>query len=198
MIHTWSVKLSQYLGRELNLDNQGIPIVSYGLEVLIGGLLKLLVFILVPLILGVFREFGAAYLASAFLRVPSGGAHCSAYYKCLVVTLLIFLGLAAAAKQLSYYQTQIIYLFWFSIVFAFLIHAKLAPVDVKEKPIYSATRRKHLKYVSCLIIAIYCAIFLWWNPNIEIALSWSLGLLFHTITLTRPGQTFIKQIEGFI
>ncbi|ACV61331.1 Accessory gene regulator B [Desulfofarcimen acetoxidans DSM 771] len=198
MIHTWSVCLARYLGSELNLDKSRVSIISYGLEVLIGGFFKLIIYIVVPLFLGVFNQFAAAFLCSALLRLPSGGPHCSAYYKCLINTLVIYLTIAVTATYLSLSPLPVQAVLWFGLGLAFMVFYKLAPVDVKEKPIKSEKRRRCLKIISCIIVVVYFIFFSYWRFSQDIMWACSMAVIFHTFTLTWSGQRFIGKLDKLL
>ncbi|AEG61083.1 accessory gene regulator ArgB-like protein [Desulforamulus ruminis] len=198
MIHGWSVHLAQYLGTELNLDHRKVAVVAYGLEVIIGALIKLAVFVLVPSILGVFKLFAFALISSAILRLPSGGVHNNAYYKCLLSTLTFFLIIAFTAKGLAVYPLPLNVFAFLILLLAFLVFIKLAPVDNQEKPIKSEARRKRLKFISCSLLVGYGVIFFLWSPEQDIMLAFLLAVLFHTFTLTKMGHALFKAIDNLI
>lgn len=197
MVHSWSVRFADYLGKELNLAEERIPIVAYGLEVIIGALIKLIVFTTIPLVLRVFPQFAAALISSAVLRLASGGVHCSAFYRCVICSLGVFLTIALISKYFSYTLPSDD-IFGFSLVVAFTAFIILAPVDVEEKPIKSPTRRKILKFISCLLIIVYFFIFKSWDLSNEIVLASGLAILFHSFTLTKPGHSFFKWLDQII
>lgn len=66
---------------------------------ILGGIIKLVSFVAVPAALGILPQTWAALLASACFRLPAGGAHCTAYYRCLVGSLFTFSLIGAAAKH---------------------------------------------------------------------------------------------------
>lgn len=90
MIHQLAQKIAEYLSRELNTGGPRQAVVAYGLEILLGGIVKLGAFVVVPAVLGILVQTWAALLASACFRLPAGGAHCTAYYRCLVGSLVTF------------------------------------------------------------------------------------------------------------
>lgn len=98
MIHAISNQFANLISEELHLERGKIRIVSYGLEVLLGGLIKTAFFVVTPLSMGLFKLFATVYITSALLRLSSGGFHCSSFLRCLLSTLLIFLVLATGAK----------------------------------------------------------------------------------------------------
>jgi len=120
MIHTSAINIAEILSRELKLDKKRTSIVSYGLEVILGGVIKLFVFITFPLALGVFTQFIAANLASGFLRLFSGGVHCTAYYRCLITSTTVFLIIAFVSKHLFIYIGSVYLILWSSRPWSFL------------------------------------------------------------------------------
>lgn len=198
MIQTWSVRLTELIAKELNLENSKLNIVSYGLEVIIGGLIKLIFFILVPWMLGVLREFLIAYISFAFLRIVAGGIHCSAFYRCLIVSLTSYLGIAYTVIFIAIIPLPYRELYWGVLVLAFLVVVTRAPVDVEEKPIISPQRRLRLKILSCFHVVIFFLLSLLWNPESTIYLASGLAILFQVFTLTDSGAKFFKFIDQII
>lgn len=195
MVHSLSVRIANYLVNEIEHDKPKLSIVSYGVEILIGGLIKIAVFVTVPLLFGFFPEFAIAFLSSAFLRIPSGGAHFSAYYRCLIITLSVFSGIALIAKY-TYINFYVVKVFFISsLALAFFTFIKIAPVDVKEKPIRSPLRRKRLKIISCLMIIFYFAIFIYYKQSVNNVLASGLAVLFHTLTLTEYGKNLCLKLD---
>ncbi|TEB05377.1 putative accessory gene regulator protein [Pelotomaculum schinkii] len=194
MIHIWSLLFSEYICNELNLNRCKQSIISYGLEVIIGASIKLIIYITIPLISGFLNQFAAAYLSAGLLKICSGGYHCSAYYRCLISTFLIFSLIAVISKYMAgtIPSEPILY---FSLFLALIIFILLAPVDVKEKPIISLNRRKLLKTISCLMVIIYILLFYYWKPEQNIALASGFAILFHVFTLTKFGNAFLRWVD---
>lgn len=195
MIHDLSVSIANYIGKELELRQNKIEVVSYGLEVSIGGLIKLTIFTIVPLLFGVFNQFAASYICSASLRIIAGGHHCTAYYKCLITTLITYMIISQTCVLLPLHFPQANLIFYLSILIAFAIFIKLAPVDVEEKPIRSGVRRKKLKIISCLLLVLYIPIFIYWNPTQDIYLACGLAILFQSFLLTSYGLCSLKWVD---
>ena len=198
MIHKISLRITNLIAMELNLENTRLNIISYGIEVLLGGLFKWSIFIIVPLILGVFKQFITACIIYAILRIPSGGRHCSAFYKCLIVSFSIFIAIAFIAKYSLLTAFFIKSIFWFSICIGFIIFFLKAPVDVSEKPILSTSRKKTLKIISCSVVAIIPILFIYLKPGNDLLLASSLAILFHSFILTRPGNNLLCWIDNKI
>lgn len=201
MINSWSVKVAGYIGKELDLDNKKTAIVSYGIEVMIGAIIKLIIFIMVPWMLGVLTEFIVAYLSFAILRIVAGGVHCSEFYRCLIVSLSSYLAIAFIATYLSFYALpSYTYqeLYWVLLAFSFLVVITKAPVDVQEKPIINPKRRLRLKIASCLVIGLFMLVSVYWQPEDKIYIASGLGILFQVFTVTQSGAKFFKLVDQII
>lgn len=198
MIHAWSARIAGYIGKELAIDDKKIAIVSYGLEVIIGALIKLQVFILVPLVFGVFTEFMVVYLSFAFLRIAAGGVHCTAYYRCLLFSVTSYLIIAFTAIYLGSYNLPYREIYWVVLALSFLVIFAKAPIDVEEKPIISPKRRLRLKVISCLVVISYWLLSIYWDPGSIIYLASGMGILFQTFTLTQSGAKFFKWVDHII
>lgn len=198
MIHTISVRITNYIAEELNIEKSRFFVLSYGVEVLLGGLVKWSIFIIVPLLLGVFKQFMTACIIYAIFRVPSGGRHFSAYYKCVIVSFLIFAAIAFISKFFPLAFFLSISIFWFSVAIVFIIFLFKAPVDVPQKPILSSSRKNTLKIVSCSIAVLVPLLFISLKPSNDLLLAASLAILFHAFTLTKPGNNLLCWLDNKI
>jgi len=200
LINSWSARAAGYIGKELDLDNKKMAIVSYGIEVIIGALIKLIVFIAVPWMLGVFVEFMVAYLSFAILRIVAGGVHCSEFYRCLIVSVTSYLAIAFIAIHISSYALPYTYqeLYWGILLFSFFVIIAKAPVDVQEKPIINPKRRLRLKIASCLVVGVFMIISVCWHLEDKFYIASGLGILFQVFTVTKSGGKFFKLVDQII
>lgn len=200
MINLWSAKAAGCIAKELNLNNKKIAIVSYGIEVIIGALIKLAVFIAVPWMLGVLAEFMVAYLSFAILRIVAGGVHCSEFYRCLIVSAISYLSIAFISTHISSYALPYTYreIYWVILIFSLLVMIVKAPVDVQEKPIINPKRRLRLKIASCLVVGLYMLISVYWHLEDKIYVASGLGILFQVSTVTKSGTQLFKLVDQII
>ncbi len=61
---------------------------SYGAEILIGSIFKLSILFFAAIMMDVVLEVIVLLIVTGLVRTLSGGAHCSAYYRCMVTSLL--------------------------------------------------------------------------------------------------------------
>lgn len=73
-------------------------LLGYGAEIVLGSIFKVGVLFLIATFLGVVLEVSVLLLVTGLLRTLSGGAHCSAYYRCLVTSVITLTALGYMLK----------------------------------------------------------------------------------------------------
>ena len=84
-----------------------LPIYAYGAEVALGAVVKIIVAGTLAVILGILPIIALLIIATGVLRVVVGGAHCTAYYRCLIYSLISFFGLGLLLKHYLPYLTSL-------------------------------------------------------------------------------------------
>jgi len=87
-------RMADHLARETGLDKARVDRVRFGLEVLLGEIIKIAILLAAAFLLGVLPETLAAMGGFSLFRLVSGGNHCEDYWRCLAFSLLVFLGSA--------------------------------------------------------------------------------------------------------
>ena len=156
-IHELSVRFAAYLAQELNSDQRQELRMAYGLEILLGEIIKLIVIISLSWILNILPEVLTITVTAGILRLASGGEHCSEYYRCLIggTAWFLFLGWGVHSLNILLNQSTINIsaglLFFLSII----LILKYAPGETENKPISSEAERKKFKNWSVAIMIIY-------------------------------------------
>lgn len=182
--------LAQMLA-ENSPDNINEDKIRYGIEVILGGLVQIVLLLVLAVWLNLFYETAWIILASALYRRYSGGAHCTAYYRCTLTSLFTFLPLAYLTRILFPYMSFIIISCGCLVV---LIVAWLkVPVDNPTNPITDPLRRQSLRQKS-LIMAIFLSLLsilsLFIYPLGSTAIM--VGLLWQSFTVTVPGHIYMS------
>lgn len=97
MVRQASEKLALALGKELEADSDKIDIFRYGLEIILGGLVKVISVVWLSYILGILDTTLICLASYIPIRHFGGGVHLSTYYRCLTVGLTMFLFLGKLA-----------------------------------------------------------------------------------------------------
>ena len=95
-------RLANYLTRDVQIDTRQKARIEYGLSLSLGVAIELVFTLGVAVLLGTALYTFLMMLSSLLLRVFIGGTHCSSYRRCLVFTMVIFIGLSIPAKYLSF------------------------------------------------------------------------------------------------
>ena len=165
--------------------------IRYGIEVLLGGIFQVVLLLAIASGLGLVYQTLGILLASALLRRYSGGAHCTAYYRCTLTSLITFLPLAYLTKLLLPYNNPVITCC--AVIVVLTIAWIQAPVDNPTKPITDPVQRQVLRKKSLITAAFLClaaAGLLFIFPLGSTAIM--MGLLWQSITLTAPGHMYMS------
>lgn len=95
--------LTEKMTKDSTMDAVQIAKVEYGLALLLGVTIELVLTIGVSAILGAAVYALIIMLSALALRIFTGGSHCSSFRRCLFFTMLFFVGLSVLAKVISIY-----------------------------------------------------------------------------------------------
>jgi len=86
-----------HMSQATGLGKDRIDQLRYGLEIIMGTLIKGAILFFLAYLLNVLPHVALALAAAGLFRMLSGGVHCTSYWRCLVlgVTVYLFIGLAA-------------------------------------------------------------------------------------------------------
>lgn len=200
-IHAFSVKCAAYLARELDSDSKQELRMAYGLEVLLGEIVKTVVLLLLSWKLGVLFEAFLIAVTAAILRLVSGGEHCSEYYRCLIGGTICFVLLGWGVHIINpFFKGSAAYTAIFAgILLSWWILRKYAPGETENKPIKGEEERKKFRRLSVLIIAVYGLVMLL-AVNIylirSIALPVLVGMVEQAFTVSPWGYRFMHFVDG--
>lgn len=128
--------------------------INYGLQLLIGELPKTFIFILISILLGVFKEFLITIIVIFPYRAFSGGFHLKTHLGCILGTSMFYCGIAYISKlSLFSYNTKYILtiLIW---IFGMLMCKLYAPADTENVPILRKKERKTKRILSYTVLTI--------------------------------------------
>ncbi len=198
MINSCANRLGDFIGEHLVFDRSRTKVLKYGLEILIGSFVKAIFFAIIAAALGIFPQAAAALFSSFFIRLAAGGVHCTSYWRCLLVSLVIYCTFGLTAKNFAFIYLPYNHIFILSSLLAAILALIYAPVDCAANPIINPQRRKTLKKVSVAIPLIYITAALITRLPDSILLAASLSILFQVFTLTPAGNSFIISTDNFL
>lgn len=203
-IHTFSARTAAYIAREIHVDRKNENRMAFGLELLLGAVMKLLCLAVLAYYLGIFPETLTVAVTAGILRLASGGEHCSEYYRCLIGGTVCFLLLGWGSwylnQLISYPNNILILLSLFPPVMAALW--RYAPGDTENKPITEASDKARFKRWSLLIAAVLfstaISFLLLGGILYPYSLSIAAGIIEQTFTITPMGYRFISNIDHLL
>ncbi len=199
-IHELSIKFATYLAKELKSDRRQELRMAYGLEILLGEIIKLIVIISLSWVLKILPEVLTITVFAGILRLASGGEHCSEYYRCLIGGTTWFLCLGWGVHYLNIVLNQTIINLIAGILYfiSITIILKYAPGETENKPIKGDAERKKFKKWSVLILVIYGFILVILT-NISFlnifVLSMATGIIAQAFTVSPLGYGFIHFVD---
>ena len=152
-------KICNYLTNKIRkqipeLTDEKAEEINYGLQLLIGELPKTFIFILISILLGVFKEFLITIIVIFPYRAFSGGFHLKTHLGCILGTSMFYCGIAYISKlSLFSYNTKYILtiLIW---IFGMLMCKLYAPADTENVPILRKKERKTKRILSYTVLTI--------------------------------------------
>jgi accessory gene regulator B len=199
-IHGVSEQFAAYLARELDSDQRQELRMAYGLEILLGEIVKLIIIISSAWILGILPQVLTITISAGILRLASGGEHCSAYYRCLVGGTIWFLLLGWGVYSLNTILSPPVIsvnaglLFFISLAIIF----KYAPGETENKPINGeAEREKFKKWSVSIMLAYGLMLVLLSNSAVlgSFVLPMAVGIMAQAFTVSPAGYDFLHFID---
>jgi accessory gene regulator B len=185
-----------FLAKELSLTQDQREVVSYGLQVLIYSSIGFASILTAGWLLGCFWTTFTAMVATACLRVVSGGAHSKTPLTCGILGVIIGPSLGKIAVFGGEVLASDTLLILLTVGFLVSIHLiwRLAPVDSPAKPISSEDKRARMRLISvavlCFITAVQIVILYMVLKSHQLVLAASLGVWWQVFMLTRSAHRF--------
>ena len=166
--------------------------IRYGLEIVLGALLQIILIALAAMFLGIVKEVLAIVCTAALYRRYSGGPHCKTYYRCTITSLIIFIAMGFIVKYVPVYYLPV-YITCLAICSALVIHFYV-PVDNPINIITDQFIIKKRKQQSYLILLLFLLIMIggYLLKQELLVIAVLLGLLWQNFTLLPWGQAFIN------
>jgi len=193
---------AHYLGTELQLDTKETAAIRFGLESLLDFIINLGVIIGVALWLEIMPYVLAVLVPSSLLRLVSGGAHCSTFLRCLVLSVAIMIGFGQLAAKIMISTPLLCALIAILVASGFYVIYKWVPADTPAKPIVSAVKRARYRKLSYIYMAIWAVamsvLTLWSETTSGFAFASIGGVGWQIFSITPSGYRFVAIIEKLI
>lgn len=194
-IHNFATKLSKNLS-SLTEQPEKEELYGYGLEIILGGLFKIFILVVLATVLGMLQLTIAVIMTSFLYRLLSGGAHCRAYNRCLVVSIVSFLVLAYLAKLSLALEISPQSILFVILALTLFIAVKYAPQAPDNKPIEGVKKFLFLKTLSVGFIIVWF-VMISYLP-VGMALASTYALMWQSVSLTPLGQGIFTVLDGML
>ena len=194
-IHKIGQAVGSYVAKKASSHEQA-EYLAYGAEILIGSIFKLSILFFIAFVLDIVLEVSVLLLATGLIRTLSGGAHCSAYYRCLVTSVFTLTVLGYTIKT----TYPFIMLFPVSVLIGIIVlsaylYWSYAPQAPLNKPFDSRRKELAFRWYTLLAVVILSAFSIILGKNSLIAWTMAFALLWQAITLTPMGHGFIGLLD---
>lgn len=152
------------MGRQLQVTDNQVEVYSYGLEILLGSIVKFVLLVILALLLHILSLTMLVLLTFAGFRIVGGGVHLSTYNRCLVVGVALILALAKLST-LEVNDSLLIIAFVLVALFTLYTVIRWVPAGTEKKVISNKADRKKQKLETGLFSIIWMLVFMWFLRN---------------------------------
>ena len=190
-IHKLGQAVGLYVSKKVsNLDQA--EYLAFGAEILLGSIVKLCILFFIAAMLDIVSEVIILLAVTGLIRTLSGGAHCSAYYRCLLTSVSILTALGYAVKAIHPFIKQFPTIVMAGIiVLSICLYWRYAPQAPLNKPFESRT--KELVFRRYTLISVVALSILSIVLGAKSFIGWTMvfALFWQAFTLTSVGYRFI-------
>lgn len=154
MIKSVAKIFAEILGKSLQAGKGEMAIYSYGLEILLGAMLKIALILLISAILGILHPC-LVFLGVFFLfRWLGGGVHLKTYWGCVLFGTILVITMGKVS-QLNFPVFYLVTFFAMTVLFSLWVCIKWVPGGTDKKSISDPAVRKKQKMETLLAIAFW-------------------------------------------
>jgi len=190
-VHKMAQAVGSHVAKRISRLDQA-EYLAYGAEILLGSIVKLCVLFFIASIMGVVLEVTVLLAVTGLIRTLSGGAHCSAYYRCLVTSDLILTALGYTIKTIhpiiGLLPTTVLLGITMLSIYVYWCYAPQAPLN---KPFKSSTMRLTFRWYTLITVVTLSIISIILGTDSLSAWTMAFALLWQAFTLTPAGHWFI-------
>jgi len=180
-------------------DPERLEIVTYGLEIALGALVELLAIMGAALWLGIGPETAAALVTLLLYRFGSGGAHCTAYYRCLLSSVGALTLVGWGGRVLAGVLPGDVVLGFALLAFSVSLPAvwRWAPADTPANPVTSPRRRRFLRNWALAFLGAWLLFVVVQGDWVgrELLYASALAVILQTITITPAGYRLMALLD---
>lgn len=196
MIAAVSNNIASYLGNRLNSSQDQVEVYAYGLQIILGAMIKVVLIVFLAWALNTLTITLALFLFFAAFRCFGGGAHLSTYPRCLIFGTTIIVGLGILS-QFYLNITVLKVLFISNFIMAIYACIKWVPAGTEKKQ-FTDDRVRFLQKIKLLIVIIIWACTVFYLMQLALntyVLAVILGALGSLLLITPWGYKLLEIID---
>jgi len=188
-----------HMAQATGLEEDKVGQLRYGLEIIMGVLIKGAVLFTLAYLLNIVPQVALALAVAGLFRLLSGGGHCTGYWRCLVlgVTIYLLIGLAAAntAGLVTLHLLKI--MAGIVIIMSVACTVKWAPGVVPYRVLDGKREINMFKTLSLLYLLFWAGLIIHLadRANCSLMLSALLALAMQTISFTPWGYGLLARAD---
>lgn len=146
---------------KLDLDNEQLEIIEYGLESIYLSITKIVLILLLAIVLDILKETIFMIIFYNIIRTFAFGLHAKNSITCLITSTTLFIGGAYLSIYLNISLLAKVILSSICLLLIFIY----APADTEKHPLLKAKKRKKLKILSIITSTIITILIIYLNDN---------------------------------
>lgn len=179
--------------------NEKTDELRFGLEIILGAIIKGVVLFFLAYLLNVLPHVAAALVTGGLFRMLSGGAHCTSYGRCLVMGVIMYLLIGRTAFALAQFITpdMLVALTCIVTLIAAVCTIKRAPGETTHRPMNEHREKHRFKVLSLLYLTLWLGLLFYLMNKVDhaILLASILALVLQTLSFTPLGYGFIARAD---
>lgn len=197
-IHGLSLRLGSWLANSTDQPEKR-AIYAYGAEVAIGAIVKVIVAGILSLALGIVPIIVVLVLSTAVLRLIAGGAHCTAYYRCLIYSIITFFGLGLLLKiSLPYLIGLSRGAIVIPLLVCLILNLRWAPSPSENRPLRDDAEKRSKRLLAVLMCLVLSIVLLLAGTNRWWVWTALVGMLSEALTITPWGIRFVSGCDRLL
>lgn len=191
-----------HMAQAAGLEEEKVDQLRYGLEIIMGMLIKGTVLFSLAYLLNIVPQVAMALAAASLFRLLSGGGHCTGYWRCLVlgVTIYLFIGVAAANTASLITLHLLKFMAGIVIIISTACTVKWAPGEVPYRVLKGKREINMFKTLSLLYLLLWAGLIIHLadRGNSSFMLAALLALAVQTISFTPRGYGLVARADGLM
>lgn len=197
-MHDIAFHIASFLACRTGLEESKVDTVRFGLEIILGEVIKWVILLTAATILGVLPGALFAMISVAVFKMISGGAHCEDYWRCLAMGVITFLGFGKLGVYLEPYLSfsTMVKVIVASTLFMGVLTAVWAPAEVPNRRI-TAEEKVKFKRISLVFLVLWAGIIIVFIApySIPAVVTGVLATMVQAFSFTPPGYWAIDRFD---